>query len=357
MKNILYISTTVFLLSASAMLCAEEPSSPKEWSVSSVSENPKLEITVRGYPDVIQFGDTLHLICTFKNVGDQVIDDVMVSLQYEVQFYKFPFIHNMDANEIYTQLPDVTNRSVGRRIPTLTTPLHPGESRLMYVHSFELPLLEDMNAPFWKNLLADFWGSDRKCTLQVPTAPSERGISPERVLTHGISIKPRSDTEMALLDFWLSQSRIEYLSFVNPDYKDHLIVVDGFKYNPQQFIRTGNRKPPVDLCPKTWQGWKELEESIVPGTMRDEIRLTRIFIQYCDTKDEKVLDELKEWFAEMNEIQRAGMARLTYNRSFQFVCASMLPLYRNLYLAIREYDISYKSGGEIYAMKRLGWIE
>ena len=81
MKSIFYImGVTMALSSVLPLLHAEEPFSPKNWSVSSVSEEPKLEITVRGYPDVIQFGDTIHLVCTYKNVGDRVIDDVMVSL-------------------------------------------------------------------------------------------------------------------------------------------------------------------------------------------------------------------------------------------------------------------------------------
>ena len=43
--------------------------------------------------------------------------------------------------------------------------------------------------------------------------------------------------------------------------------------------------------------------------MRDKIRLTRISIQYCDTKDDDVLNELKEWFGGMDEVQRTVMAK------------------------------------------------
>ena len=49
--------------------------------------------------------------------------------------------------------------------------------------------------------------------------------------------------------------------------------------------------------------------------MRDEIRLTRIMIQYCDTKDGAVLKELKKWFDEMNEIQRTVMAKSLRDRA------------------------------------------
>ncbi|MDD3469348.1 MAG: hypothetical protein PHE53_05130 [Thermoguttaceae bacterium] len=82
-----------------------------------------------------------------------------------------------------------------------------------------------------------------------------------------------------------------------------------FEYTPQ-FTTTYPGNP---NCPETWQGWKELEESLTPSTMRDEIRMTRIVIQYCDTEDSKVLDELTEWLQNMSEIQRVVMVQNVMN--------------------------------------------
>ena len=94
-------------------------------------------------------------------------------------------------------------------------------------------------------------------------------------------------------------------------------------------MRANNRYPGYPNAPETWQGWKELEDSLSPSTMRDEIRMARILIQYFDTEDDAVLEELKEWFANMNEVQRSILIKFTYNKG-------------KAYEAIKEYDTSAK---------------
>ena len=83
------------------------------------------------------------------------------------------------------------------------------------------------------------------------------------------------------------------------------------------------------------------KNSLTSSTMKDEIRLTRIIIQYCDTKDQKVLGELKEWFADMNEIQRMCMANSILGRMKRCImfgapeeAKNLLSPYRDLYKTI-----------------------
>jgi hypothetical protein len=129
-----------------------------------------------------------------------------------------------------------------------------------------------------------------------------------------------------------------------PDRRDGIKILG---HSPWQFITLGNRYPSDPNAPETWQEWKQLEESITPSTMRDEIRLTRILIQYCDTKDEKVLEELKEWFDSMNEIQRTVMAKnigdLAEKAHISGRVDTLLPLFRDIYRAIRKYDIAART--------------
>lgn len=93
----------------------------------------------------------------------------------------------------------------------------------------------------------------------------------------------------------------------------NFIRIKEEKIEPWRLVGLGNHTPGDPNCPETWQGWKELEESLTPSTMRDEIRMTRIVIQYCDTEDSKVLDELTEWLQNMNEIQRVVMVQNVMN--------------------------------------------
>ena len=75
---------------------------------------------------------------------------------------------------------------------------------------------------------------------------------------------------------------------------------------------------------------------------------------YYDTKDEAVLKALKEWFDGMNVVQRTVMAqniRLKMQRSFGD--DMLAPLFRNIYLAIQEYDIADMSDIERRSLENM----
>jgi len=239
----------------------------------------------------------------------------------------------------------------------------------MYIHTFEFPPLEDIRHPFWQEISDNLGAAGVTRTMRFTTARPPWGMDvagiTERVLYHDILIKPRSEQEMNLLNQWFDKSAKEHLPVTGsairsrPSFKfpfpsndrfsfgsgqfsaddGNRIVIRGTEYNPWVFLRIGNRKPPAHLAPQTWQGWKELEDSLAPSTMRDEIRLTRILIQYCDTEDSRVLDELKEWFAGMNEVQRTVMARCLRNR-MSYAFHELAPRFRDIYETVREYDIT-----------------
>ena len=72
------------LLLMSPILFAENFLSLKDRQFRSLPDDPsasKLKITVRLYPDTIQFGDPVYVICTFENVDDKVIEGIAGSYQ------------------------------------------------------------------------------------------------------------------------------------------------------------------------------------------------------------------------------------------------------------------------------------
>ena len=375
----------MLLLSIPTSFCAEELLPIRDWSVRSVSEHPKLEITVRGYPDSIQFGDSIYLICTLKNVGEEVIEGIRMSYQFEHDNYRARTLECyllVDGNmqNTYENLPEDrgARRSFSRR-PGPAVSLLPDESRIIYVHTFEFPSLEDQRHPFWEKLVDKFETDGVvACTMRFTVGRRDPEIV-GRVLNHNIDIRPRSKQEMDLLKLWLDKSDKKHLPVTwlmdrIPRFKvpfgremfsaidDNEIVVQREPYNPWLFFRLGNRKPPAHLCPTTWQGWKELEDNLAPSTMRDEIRLTRILVQYCDTHDIAVLDELKTWFLEMNEIQRWCMAKSILDRcqrSHDIGTANnaLFESFRSLYHTIREHDLSTKPEYYMEYLKILKLIE
>jgi len=336
-------------------------------------QDPQSSFRVIVYPKEISFGDPIYMGIYLKNTSEEVATkiindysqhDFWLTLHSESISVPYHLLYESDA----TWYPKSSNHS-----PTsLYHSFQPSESMLVAVVYQELPALEDMNHPFWEetkkrlsageNIVAQITGESPESTAMGRNARERIVVQPAvvRFVSDPIVIKPRPNSEMELLEKWLEETpkrllpvpfdqfnaessvhyydawiglknRLDWVPFTpkpgfvskTRDYKvkrnvstyfpsnERFIKVRNGEYYPYLFLRHGNRKPGDPVCPETWQGWKELEDSLSPSTMRDEIHMTRILIQYCDTEDEAVLQELKDWFADMNELQRIVMANLT----------------------------------------------
>jgi len=330
-----------------------------------------LEVAI--YPREIYFGDPIYIGIYRKNISEEMATSIInngsrhnhwLTLHSEGISVPYFLLYESDV----TWYPGSSNHPPASLYHTF----QPGESMLVTVAYQELPALEDMNFPFWEeakkrlnvgeNVVVYITGEIPERTAAGRNARERIVVQPAVTLfiSDPIVIKPRPGSEMELLEKWLEETPKRLLpvpydqfnaesdvgywdawrfikdefdtipftpkpDFVSKtrDYKvkrndrhflasnERFIKVRDKEYFPYFFLRHGNRKPGDPVCPETWQGWKELEESLSPSTMRDEIRMVRILIQYCDTEDEAVLQELKDWFADMNELQRTVMANLT----------------------------------------------
>lgn len=77
-------------------------------------------------------------------------------------------------------------------------------------------------------------------------------------------------------------------------------------FSPLIFAFGYQRNPDRELS--TLADWVAIEEKFQPGTLCDEIRLGRLQVQWLDGQDEAALNELREWFAEMEPIQSMTLA-------------------------------------------------
>ena len=345
----------------------------------------KIDYEVIVYPEEIYFGDPVYIFVRLKNISAEV---VARRLYREPEEESGPFWLSLFSNNIsvpYHLLWEhvCPSRSSSRLVFPFYN-LQPGESMLISDAYRELPALEDMNFLFWEEAkkrlsvgetIIAYVGVEKSYRSSVQQGPKYEYVS------GSILVKPRPGDEMELLERWLEGtperlrpvpfdqivvegnyfdavfdltdefdaipltpkpgfvSKTRYLKVNRNDCfnfasNEHFIKVQGKDYFPYIFLRHGNRKPGDPVCPETWQGWKELEESLTPSTMRDEIRLTRMLIQYCDMNDKNVLDELKEWFANMNELQRMSMAKSFDQRGHKDLESS----FNEFYQVIREYD-------------------
>ncbi|MBQ9127968.1 MAG: hypothetical protein IJY15_09460, partial [Thermoguttaceae bacterium] len=93
--------------------------------------------------------------------------------------------------------------------------------------------------------------------------------------------------------------------------KSASISLNGKSYETRIFARYGVRKPSStpSVAPTTLDGWRALEAKFAPSTLRDEITLTRLQLEYYDAPkgeaSDAALQALVDWLRDRPEPQRA----------------------------------------------------
>jgi len=363
------------------------------------SAKPTIELSLSIYPKEIAFGDTCYVLITVKNNSNKTAHGTIPVFALRNDTAMVQFDLTRAEKTWYGCFESSCPLNSGHRMthPHYTVPR--GEIRVFLAVSLQFPPLEELYLDaFWQEVLTDMtnhpngldfeFGIDFPEPLLSEMSGRERGaifFARDRI-TDTVTIKLRNPEEMAMIEKWYQNTPQDHFPRIvggklnDDDPPRRVPDLDPQRYStkyiykapPRQtsgtdilginrwhvyFTNLGNRFPGDPNHPATWQGWQELEESLTPSTMRDEIRLTRILIQYCDTKDPKVLDELREWFAGMNEIQRTAMAKSLRDRTVNTRGTELFPVFLDIYHVIRQYDVTVMSQDELQRLQALGLIE
>lgn len=348
--------------------------------VTMISQNntsfPQPEFIVKFYPEIVMPGDTLYVMLVVKNPHRESI-----------------YINDVHyCNDFRIDLKDTVNQQVPHSEKNLQSPnrlpppvvqiglnwaeIKPGDSYVFNTMAINILPIEDLNEPFWEKHLKNMESGDERfsfcLTFKGYFAGNRDGSGYNSqpipfAFESPIIMKQRPEKEMALIQKW-HNALIDYLEsqeflrfgVTGPIYDmPKNTVVMNEKFSHWYFVRYFNLYPNTSDVPATWQGWKKLEDSLTPSTMRDEIRLARIVIQYCDTEDAAVLKELKDWFNGMNEVQRTCMAKSIFDRlrDCSNNTSDLYFLFREVYRAIHKYDIAAKAEYETKFLNGLGLPE
>ena len=117
-----------------------------------------------------------------------------------------------------------------------------------------------------------------------------------------IHVLPRTTEEKQLIDDFLAYHK-NYIGGYTTSTKCGVYNMDIFFLAKRIPVF-----PRTDKNLSTLSAWREFEAKLSPGTLRDEIRLGRIQVQYLDGDKEAALNELREWFAVMEPIQSMTLA-------------------------------------------------
>ena len=346
---------TVFIIMGSTMTLIAQGNGITQAKVLNLpSVAGAVDIVSLAYPSELFFGDTFY--CQFirknnKEAPMRVVDSLPISGLAYSSGIRF-IISAEGIDETYTVVPEKDfYRYDSWAIPQLF--LQPDAS-LVSSYPLEFPPLEAMVHPFWKQLREKMATGGVQCVLSIQFSgyyivASNWGnwgpindVEREKyamagkalcILTHEIIIKPRPNQEQALLDGWLRDTPKQFLpplsrtvdyaqKWYSPEMnafeKDgwrqhggHFVEINGREYNPWCFIRDGNRKPPAQICPRTSEEWHQLEKSLEPSTMRDEIQLTRMLLEYLGAEEDAQIrkrEELVQWLKSLPEPQSMSMA-------------------------------------------------
>jgi len=286
------------------------------------------------FPKEIYFGDTIYLAAYDENVSTEVIENFVDYGNIPMHAY-LPGEFTLSTSAVhksYNWIPERTGVSACYAL--VEKVLQPGEKRLYRRTCLEFPPLDDWEEPFWKELRDNMPPEGITCHLHIKYKHSDRlrGLTIE--VNQEILIKPRPENEMALLEKWYKNTPKKLFPKVDgiPHDMDFLssgqsdIQIDGNTYDPRMFISLGNRKPSDPNNPTTLEGWRQLEASLVPSTMRDEVRLTRLQLEYYSAKKRKASEnaknELVQWLKSLPEVQRSIMITHLGSKSGHFMQSS-----------------------------------
>jgi hypothetical protein len=330
-----FITALVLSICASTLALGQEPTmllmgdTPYAAPVdASVTQDDMLTVSAEIFPKEIYLGDIVYLVVYLENrtSGFGVIYPHEVGEYFSRQFS----LSSSSCQSDYRWIPehDSVSHPDGKFLPRT---INPGQQYIVQKIALEFPPLEDWNDQFWQavrqSLAAKNPGEGITCTLHVKHPLAKLPFD------HDVLVKARPANETALLERWFdntpetqfpvadSERKVPYKGRLEPSGKSN-IMIGGEEYDPWTFVRFGVRKPSDPNNPTTLEGWRELEASLAPSTMRDEIRFARLQLEYYLAEPgedaEKAKAELVDWLKSLPEIQRTSMTYSLVSKRYDF---------------------------------------
>ncbi|MBQ7814614.1 MAG: hypothetical protein IJ387_09020 [Thermoguttaceae bacterium] len=308
--------------------------------------NPELRVVADVFPDAIRFGEPVYVAVYVENTASKPLE-IFSNLYREVND---PLCFSITSSEI----PDAEARCYFEKqtrgedflVPPRVT-LAPGERRLWSRFVVDVPPLEDFDAPFYSALEKKIAQAPVSCDLNfnfeilTPATPGPQDVRKVQGRLP-VLVERRPEKETATLRRWLAKTtdanllprlvggqKVSWRAY--PDSPDppatltSYLWFDVYPFSPWAFIRPGARKPSTPNNPTTLEGWRALEAEFAPSTLRDEITLTRLQLEYYDApqgeKSDAALQGLLDWLQNRPEPQRLVLTDFLLSRRDYFAGA------------------------------------
>ncbi|MBR4835178.1 MAG: hypothetical protein IKU86_12750 [Thermoguttaceae bacterium] len=315
-------------------------------------------VTAEIFPNVIRFGDPVYIAVYLENISSSPRS----YLSNLVRPVNDPLIFSVASSEIPGEearcyFERQTRAEATFHRPPLET-LAPGERRLWWRCVVELPPLEDLDEPFYRALQEKIAQAPVSCDLNLKT-----GVGALAKPVYGgdslfcrvegrlpVVVESRPENEMATLRRWLDKTKennllprvdgfdkVAWQDDASPDLPatpTSFLRFGSRSFSPWTFIRPGNRKPSTPNNPTTLDGWKSLETEFAPSTLRDEITLTRLQLEYYDAPkgeaSDAALQTLVDWLSQRPTPQRVVLTDFLLSEPWKFRKSSLKEKNANL---------------------------
>ncbi|MGN0911664.1 MAG: hypothetical protein ACI4NV_09675 [Thermoguttaceae bacterium] len=304
----------------SALADSYVPQSTETATVTGIRhEGEKTEVSFEIFPKEITYGDFAYVLQRRTNVSDETIKSYPIFWYPDVKVLDAPYSVVLTAEGIdgeYRWKQEYPSTfEYGCAFPSEKA-LAPNESVIKSRMVLDFPPVEDWNTPFWKALRDKVTPEGIKCSLTFNYSSSA-----QRSVCYEFLMKSRPEGEMSLLEDWVKASSDKYLPYDTVGRKiwkrlgkksTNQISLGVNKYNVSSFVRLGNRKPSDPNSPTSLKGWRELEASLAPSSMRDEIHLTCLLLEYYGSITDKGKAEssqkIADWLESLPDPQRVVLS-------------------------------------------------
>ncbi len=292
------------------------PFSRVETSIPLASDSTEellVERTLLIFPSEAYFGDSLYMLHYDVNKSDSTLIGLMdLPCSLSVGFSDVKITSELSEHSYEYVFEKQSNRFGDVRPAHAPGRLLPGESKSGFYTILDLPPLEDWEDPFWKDIREKMTPEGIVCTLSfrisigrlalendpsnVASSPYKKKLAMSENVSVSFVIKPRPSDELSLLEEWYKATPRESFPVRKGNFKvpsngsvidcsdESRIKIGENRFSPWRIVRNGNRKPSDPNNSTTLSGWRYLEKSLAPSTCRDEIRLTRLQLEYYSTK-------------------------------------------------------------------------
>lgn len=288
-------------------------------------------------PAEIFYGDVLYIDWTISNVSEKIaalfgafrIYDPKMKITVSCKELSIKAVDYLpELNDTLKVPKDLSawllNKDLGKESRPLDLPaeitekpncfLRPDQSYKPRPLAIEFPPLEDWNEPFWQELREKMRPEGIVCDVSIYFYRHDFKFS--------VLVKPHSSS--ALLENWFESTSDEFYPKKSMFYRRKItwetflddrslelcpVMIKNNPYPPYLFMRYGYRKPGVPNLPKTLDEWKQLEKSLSPCALRDEVTFAIKQIEYYSAENDEVqkekLNSLVAWVKALPAPQRS----------------------------------------------------